>query len=210
MAVTEDRPFGKSIKRREDPRFIQGRGSYVANLVLPKMAYLAIKRSPYAHARIKSINTARARNLWGVIDVFTGEDTKDAERVRVARRKKRRVGPLSRSRTLEFPVAIDFCIRSPHVQRSNRSRRRRFAARRAGNREATDRAGERWRFDDSGGGEPAHADHICVSDCAIAREHVDPFGPAVERGGRVADGCGLDHVEAIRIEGRRLGHSIER
>jgi carbon-monoxide dehydrogenase large subunit len=68
---------GTPLKRREDPRFIQGRGSYVANLVLPKMAYLAIKRSPYAHARIKSFNTTRARNLWGVIDVFTGEDTKD-------------------------------------------------------------------------------------------------------------------------------------
>src|SRR5438093_3744692 len=69
--------IGTSIKRREDPRFIQGRGSYVANLVLPKMAYLAIKRSPYAHARIKKIDATRARNLWGVIDVFTGEDTKD-------------------------------------------------------------------------------------------------------------------------------------
>jgi aerobic carbon-monoxide dehydrogenase large subunit len=68
---------GTPLKRREDPRFIQGRGSYVANLKLPGMAYLAIKRSPYAHARIKSINTTRARNLWGVIDVFTGEDTKD-------------------------------------------------------------------------------------------------------------------------------------
>jgi aerobic carbon-monoxide dehydrogenase large subunit len=68
---------GAPLKRREDPRFIQGRGSYVANLKLPGMAYLTIKRSPYAHARIKSINTTRARNLWGVIDVFTGEDTKD-------------------------------------------------------------------------------------------------------------------------------------
>src|SRR5260221_14440608 len=68
---------GTALKRREDPRFIQGRGNYVANLKLPGMAFLAIKRSPYAHARIKSINTTRARNLWGVIDVFTGEDTKD-------------------------------------------------------------------------------------------------------------------------------------
>ena len=66
---------GTPLKRREDPRFIQGRGSYVANLKLLGMAYLAIKRSPYAHARIKSINTTRARNMWGVIDVFTGADT---------------------------------------------------------------------------------------------------------------------------------------
>src|SRR5437899_2622716 len=55
--------IGTSIKRREDPRFIQGRGSYVANLVLPKMAYLAIKRSPYAHARIKSIDTSYTWSL---------------------------------------------------------------------------------------------------------------------------------------------------
>ncbi len=68
---------GSALKRREDPRFIQGRGSYVANLKIPGMAYMAVKRSPYAHARIKSINTTRARNLSGVIDVFTGEDTKE-------------------------------------------------------------------------------------------------------------------------------------
>jgi carbon-monoxide dehydrogenase large subunit len=68
---------GTPIKRREDPRFIQGRGSYVANLKLPNMAYLAIKRSPYAHARIKSIRTEAAKALPGVIDVFTGADTAD-------------------------------------------------------------------------------------------------------------------------------------
>jgi len=68
---------GTSIKRREDPRFLQGQGSYVANLKLPNMAYLFIKRSPYAHARIKSINTAKAKALPGVLGVFTGEDTSD-------------------------------------------------------------------------------------------------------------------------------------
>jgi aerobic carbon-monoxide dehydrogenase large subunit len=68
---------GTSMKRREDPRFIQGRGSYVANLKLPKMAYLAIKRSPYAHAVIKKINTSKAKALPGVLGVFTGADTSD-------------------------------------------------------------------------------------------------------------------------------------
>ncbi len=68
---------GTSMKRREDPRFIQGRGSYVANLKLPNMAYLFIKRSPYAHARIKSINTSYAKALPGVLGVFTGADTAD-------------------------------------------------------------------------------------------------------------------------------------
>ena len=68
---------GTAIKRREDPRFIQGHGSYVANLKLPGMAYLAIKRSPYAHAVIKSINTDKAKALPGVVAVFTGADTTD-------------------------------------------------------------------------------------------------------------------------------------
>ena len=68
---------GTSMKRREDPRFIQGRGSYVANLKLANMAYLAIKRSPYAHAKIKSIKTDKAKKLPGVLGVFTGEDTSD-------------------------------------------------------------------------------------------------------------------------------------
>ncbi len=65
---------GKSIKRVEDPRFIQGQGKYVANLQLPGMAYIAIKRSPYAHAKIKNINAKAALNLEGVIAVFTGQD----------------------------------------------------------------------------------------------------------------------------------------
>ena len=68
---------GSSMKRREDPRFLQGHGSYVANLKLPNMAYLAIKRSPYAHAKIKGIDTTKAKSLPGVIGVFTGADTSD-------------------------------------------------------------------------------------------------------------------------------------
>ena len=68
---------GASIKRKEDPRFIQGKGGYVANLQLPNMAYVAVKRSPYGHARIKSINTKKAAKLPGVIAVFTGQDLID-------------------------------------------------------------------------------------------------------------------------------------
>ena len=68
---------GASIKRKEDPRFIQGKGGYVANVSLPNMTYLAIKRSPYAHARIKSINTAKAKKLAGVVDVFVAKDLID-------------------------------------------------------------------------------------------------------------------------------------
>ena len=68
---------GASVKRKEDPRFIQGRGKYVANVQLPGMAYVAIKRSPHAHARILSIDTAAAEQAPGVIAVFTGQDLID-------------------------------------------------------------------------------------------------------------------------------------
>lgn len=71
------RYVGTSMKRREDPRFIQGQGRYVANVQLPHMAYLAIKRSPYAHARIKNIDTSKAAKLPGVIAIFTGQDLID-------------------------------------------------------------------------------------------------------------------------------------
>src|SRR5438034_9481967 len=55
--ATAERLFGKSIKRREDPRFITGRGSYVDDLKIPGMTYAAFVRSPHAHARIRRIDT---------------------------------------------------------------------------------------------------------------------------------------------------------
>ncbi len=64
---------GTSMKRVEDPRFIQGKGKYVANLTLPNIAHMAVKRSPHAHAKIKSIDTSAAKALAGVIAVYTGD-----------------------------------------------------------------------------------------------------------------------------------------
>lgn len=69
--------IGQSIKRVEDPRFIQGKGKYIANLTLPGMAHVAIKRSPHGHAKIKSINVDAAKALEGVIDVYVGQDLID-------------------------------------------------------------------------------------------------------------------------------------
>ena len=68
---------GKRVKRVEDPRFIQGQGNYVANISLPNMVHLAIKRSPYGHAKIKKINIKKAQALEGVVGVFTGQDLID-------------------------------------------------------------------------------------------------------------------------------------
>src|SRR3989475_1849621 len=72
--VAADRLFGKSIKRREDPRFITGRGRHVDDLKIPGMTYAAFVRSPHAHARIRKIDTAAATRHPGVVAVFTGKD----------------------------------------------------------------------------------------------------------------------------------------
>src|SRR5256885_1462246 len=64
--------IGDSIRRKEDDRFIRGRGNYLDDIVLPGMLHMAIHRSPFAHARIKSINTEAASAVPGVISVVTG------------------------------------------------------------------------------------------------------------------------------------------
>ena len=66
--------MGHSVKRKEDLRFIQGKGTYVDDVRLPGMVYGHMVRSPYAHARIKGVNTEAAKALPGVLAVITGED----------------------------------------------------------------------------------------------------------------------------------------
>src|SRR5215471_14827853 len=70
--------MGHSVKRKEDLRFIQGRGNYVDDVHLPNMVYGHVVRSPYAHARIKSISTDAATKLKGVLAVITGQDLEKA------------------------------------------------------------------------------------------------------------------------------------
>src|SRR5262244_1599149 len=65
--------MGHSMKRKEDPRLIRGKGNFVDDIQLPGMLYLDIVRSPFAHAKITSINTERALNVPGVLAVITGE-----------------------------------------------------------------------------------------------------------------------------------------
>ena len=74
--MTDIQGLGHSRKRVEDARFIQGKGNYIDDLKLPGMLYLDIVRSPYAHARIKSINTDKAMATPGVLAVITGETLK--------------------------------------------------------------------------------------------------------------------------------------
>jgi len=65
--------IGESIKRKEDGRFLRGKGNYLDDMELPDMLHMAILRSPHAHATIKSIDTAAAGAMPGVVAVVTGE-----------------------------------------------------------------------------------------------------------------------------------------
>jgi carbon-monoxide dehydrogenase large subunit len=75
MATTEERPVGYGrMKRKEDPRFIRGQGTYVDDVNLPGMLHGAVLRSPVAHARIVSIDTSAAKQHPKVHAVITGTD----------------------------------------------------------------------------------------------------------------------------------------
>ncbi len=71
--TNEIRGIGHSVKRKEDDRFIRGRGNYIDDITLPGMLHMAILRSPFAHAKINGIDTAAAGAVPGVIAVVTGE-----------------------------------------------------------------------------------------------------------------------------------------
>ena len=68
--------MGCKRKRVEDIRFVQGKGSYVDDLKLPGMLYGDFTRSPYAHARVKNIDTTKAAAVPGVVAVITAETLK--------------------------------------------------------------------------------------------------------------------------------------
>ena len=68
--------MGHSLKRKEDARFIRGLGKYTDDVQLPGMLYMDIARSPFAYAKIKSIDKSAAMEIPGVLAVITGEDLK--------------------------------------------------------------------------------------------------------------------------------------
>ncbi len=71
------RIFGKRIKRNEDPRLLTGRALFTDDVQLPGMLHAAFVRSPYAHARIQSIDAGLAREMEGVHAVYTADDLGD-------------------------------------------------------------------------------------------------------------------------------------
>src|SRR3990172_11090279 len=71
--------IGARIPRKEDYRFLTGAGQYTDDVTLPGQTHAAFVRSPHAHARIKSVNTAMARTAPGVLAVYTGDDVAAAK-----------------------------------------------------------------------------------------------------------------------------------
>jgi carbon-monoxide dehydrogenase large subunit len=65
--------IGARVARKEDKRFLTGKGRYTDDMVVPGMKYAYFVRSPYAHAKIKSIDAAAAKAMPGVIDVLDGK-----------------------------------------------------------------------------------------------------------------------------------------
>ena len=69
--------IGARVKRKEDPRLITGEGKFTDDVILPGMAYMAVLRSPYAHARIQSIDTSQAAAHPDVLGVMTGAEVNE-------------------------------------------------------------------------------------------------------------------------------------
>jgi aerobic carbon-monoxide dehydrogenase large subunit len=76
-AAAADGWFGAKFSRKEDYRLTTGRGRYIADIAVPGMLHLVFVRSQVAHARIKRIDTSRAKAIPGVVAVITGDDIKD-------------------------------------------------------------------------------------------------------------------------------------
>src|SRR6476646_2230203 len=74
MATDVQDVLGSSVRRVEDPRFITGKGRYLDDIKLTGMVHLAILRSPYAHANIRSIDASKAKTMPGVLAVIVGAD----------------------------------------------------------------------------------------------------------------------------------------
>ena len=79
MTTTNLGPIAQSVLRREDKRFLTGTGMYTDDVALPGQTYGYFLRSPHAHARIRSIDTAAAAKAPGVVRIFTGADLADAK-----------------------------------------------------------------------------------------------------------------------------------
>ncbi|MBC9734878.1 xanthine dehydrogenase family protein molybdopterin-binding subunit [Nocardioides marmotae] len=102
-AEAPDREIGKERRRKEDQRLITGRTRWTDNIQLPGMLHLAMVRSPFAHARITSIDTAEAKQSPNVVDVVSGQDLAETQGVLI---NAWPITPDQKTPT-HLPVAID-------------------------------------------------------------------------------------------------------
>src|SRR6266567_6687316 len=65
---------GTSVPRKEDPELLTGQANYTEDLVVPGMLHMVVVRSPFAHARIRSVDVSKALAMDGVVAAFSGED----------------------------------------------------------------------------------------------------------------------------------------
>ncbi|MFI7676104.1 xanthine dehydrogenase family protein molybdopterin-binding subunit [Actinophytocola sp. NPDC049390] len=79
MTATMEPEVGKSRRRKEDARLITGRTRWTDNLTLPGLLHMAVLRSPMAHARITNVDASAAKEMPGVVGVFTGQDLADEQ-----------------------------------------------------------------------------------------------------------------------------------
>src|SRR5438309_8905337 len=75
--ITLGRLIGTSVERKEDAALLTGQAAFVDDMSLPGMVWMAVVRSPYAHARIKSVEVAGALAHRGVVAAFSGEELVD-------------------------------------------------------------------------------------------------------------------------------------
>src|SRR5271154_376865 len=75
---TDSPAIGRPIRRKEDFRFITGKGQYTDDFALPQQAYAVMVRSPHPHARIRGVALDQARAMPGVLGAYSGEDCRAA------------------------------------------------------------------------------------------------------------------------------------
>src|SRR2546430_10947145 len=74
MPTATPRLMGAEVKRKEDPRLVTGTSSYVDDITIPGLHYVAFVRSPHAHAKVGTIDTTAAAKRAGVFKIVTGQD----------------------------------------------------------------------------------------------------------------------------------------
>ncbi len=98
---TPDRWIGQSLRRKEDNRLVRGRGKFVDDFEMAGMLYARFVRSPYGHAKIRSVDASAARAHPRVACVLTGPELKDLVQPFME------IGPEPGSKIVDFPMAVD-------------------------------------------------------------------------------------------------------